>query len=42
MLKKWFEIITDQAGAYFSGDKSLDETVKLIQDRVNLYINENR
>lgn len=37
-----FEIITDQAGAYFSGDKSLDETVKLIQDRVNLYINENR
>ena len=37
-----FEIVTEQAGPYFSGDKSLDETVKNIQDRVNLYINENR
>ena len=37
-----FEIVTEQAGPYFSGDKSLDEAVKNIQDRVNLYINENR
>ena len=37
-----FDIVTEQAGPYFSGDKSLDEAVKNIQDRVNLYINENR
>lgn len=36
------EIVAEQAGAYFSGDKSLDETATLIQNRVDLYVNENR
>ncbi len=33
-------IIIETAGAYFAGDKSLDVTVWLIQNRANLYINE--
>lgn len=33
-------IITETAGAYFAGDKSLDETAELIQNRANLYVNE--
>lgn len=37
-----FEIIVEQAGPYFAGDKDIDEAVKQIQDRVNLYINENK
>ena len=35
-------IAQELAGAYFSGDKTLDETVALIQNRVTLYVNENR
>ncbi|MBQ8509908.1 MAG: extracellular solute-binding protein [Clostridia bacterium] len=35
-------IITEEASYYFSGQKSLDETVKLIQDRAGRYINESR
>lgn len=37
-----YDIVKEQAGAYFSGDKSLDETAQLIQNRVELYVNENR
>ena len=33
-------IITEQAGAYFAGDRSLDDTVAAIQSRVGLYLNE--
>lgn len=33
-------IITEVAGAYFAGDKSLDETAELIQNRASLYVNE--
>ena len=33
-------IITDQAAPYFAGEKTLDETVNLIQSRVNLYVAE--
>ena len=36
------QIILEQAEPYFAGDKSLDETVDLIQRRVSLYVNENR
>lgn len=32
--------VTETAGAYFAGDKSLDETAELIQNRVSLYVNE--
>lgn len=33
-------IIIETAGAYFAGDKSLDETAALIQNRASLYVNE--
>ena len=36
------ELIVEQAQPYFAGDKSLDETVDLIQRRAALYVNENR
>ncbi len=34
-------IIREDAGAFFAGQKSLDETVKLIQNRVSTYVAEN-
>lgn len=37
-----YNIVWDQCGPYFAGDKSLDETVDLIQRRVSLYVNEQR
>ena len=37
-----FSIVTEQEGPYSSGEKGLEGAVKNIQDRVNLYINENR
>ena len=33
-------IITEAAGAYFAGDKTLDETAALIQNRAQLYVSE--
>ncbi|MBD5149908.1 MAG: extracellular solute-binding protein [Oscillibacter sp.] len=36
------DIITEIAGAYFAGDRSLDETASLIQNRANLYITEQK
>lgn len=40
--KEILDIVTEVAGAYFAGDKSLDETVQLIQNRVTLYVNEQK
>ncbi len=37
-----YNIVLEQSGPYFAGDKTLDETVALIQNRVTLYVNENR
>ena len=37
-----YDIVSDLAGAYFQGDRSLDETANQIQSRVKLYVNENR
>ena len=37
-----YDIVTDMAGAYFAGDRSLDDTAAQIQSRVTLYVNENR
>ena len=34
------DIISDEVAAYFAGDKSLDDTVNMIQSRVNLYVAE--
>ena len=36
------DIVMEEADVYFAGDKTLDETAKLIQNRVQLYVNENR
>ena len=33
-------IIVEEAGAYFSGDKELDQVVKIIENRVQLYLDE--
>lgn len=35
-------IIQEEAAYYFAGDKSLDDIVKIIQNRVETYINEKR
>ena len=35
-----YDIISDMAGAYFAGDRSLDDTATQIQSRVKLYMNE--
>lgn len=37
-----FEIVQESCGPYFAGDKTLDETVALIQNRVTLYVNEQK
>lgn len=36
------DIILEQADVYFAGDKSLEETARLIQNRAKLYVNEHR
>lgn len=35
-----YDIILEEAGAFFAGDKTVDETAKLIQSRVSLYLGE--
>ena len=35
-------IVIESAGAYFAGDRSLDDTAALIQNRASLYVNESR
>ncbi len=35
-------MILEEADAYFAGQKSLEETVEVIQSRANIYVNENR
>lgn len=36
------DIIIEESKAYFSGDKNVDETADIIQNRVKTYVNENR
>ena len=36
------DIVTKQAAAYFSGQKSVDEVVRLIQSNAKIYVNEQR
>ena len=40
--KTLIDIVTEEASAYFSGQKSLDETARIIQNRVSTYVNESR
>lgn len=37
-----FEIISEDTAAFFNGQKSAEETAKLIQNRVSLYVNEQK
>lgn len=37
-----WNIISEEAASYFSGDKSLDDVCSIIQDRVSTYVNENK
>lgn len=36
-----YNILTEEVGAYFSGDKSADDVAALIQNRVTIYLGEN-
>ena len=36
------DAVWDAIGPYFAGDRNLDDTIALIQDRVTLYINEQK
>jgi len=40
--KNIYSIVVEEAGAYFSGDKKVEDITELIQRRVNLYISENQ
>ena len=35
-------IIMEEAGPYFSGQKSVDEVAKIIQGRISIYVNEHK
>lgn len=36
------KIINEEAGAYYSGQKGIDEVVSVIQNRIKLYVDENK
>ena len=36
------DIVTEQAEAFFAGQKTAEETAKLIQSKANIYVNEQR
>lgn len=36
------KIIFEEAAAYFKGDKSVDDAARVIQSRVETYVNESR
>ena len=36
------DIVWDTLGAYFAGDRTLDDTIRLLNNRVGLYVNELR
>ena len=36
------EIVWEAAGAYFAGDRTMDETIQIIENRVKLYVNEQK
>ena len=37
-----YDIVWDACAPYFSGDRTLDETIEMIDNRVTLYVNEQR
>ena len=36
------QIVEDEAKMYFAGEKSLERTAEIIQERAKTYVNENR
>ena len=36
------DIVWDSCGSYFAGDRTMDDTVRLLNNRVGLYVNEQR
>ena len=40
--QKMMEIITEEANAFFEGQKSAKEVADIIQNRIQVYVNENR
>ena len=40
--KAVFDIVQESLGPYFAGDRTLDETVALVQNRVGLYLSEQK
>jgi multiple sugar transport system substrate-binding protein len=34
------DMVTEEAAAFFAGDKSAEDTARIIQNRVNTYVNE--
>lgn len=37
-----YNIISEEAGAFFAGQKSAEETAKIIQSRIEIYVKENK
>ncbi len=40
--EKIYNVIKEETDAFFAGDKSMDETIRLIQSRVQIIVNESR
>ena len=40
--RELFNVVKEVSAPYFAGDKNLDETVDMLQNRVELYVNESR
>jgi hypothetical protein len=36
------DLVTEAAGPYFAGDRTLDDTLRLLANRVSLYLNEQK
>ena len=41
-MKPIWQIIQEEAEAYFTGDRSIEEVADIITNRVQLYLDENR
>lgn len=37
-----YDLVVEQCGPYFAGDKTLDDTIRLLNNRVGLYVNEQK
>ena len=37
-----YNIVEESCGPYFAGDRTMDDTITLIQNRVQLYVSEQR